>query len=245
MPRIKVEICVSDVASALAAQSGGADRVELCENLAVGGTTPSRGAIAFAVEHLTIPVHVMIRARGGDFVVSAVDSAVMARDIQTVKDLGAAGIVLGALLPDGTIDKPSLERMIVFARPLSVTFHKAFDQTPDPLRALDELIELGVDRVLTSGGCPCAREGAQLLAQLVSRSRGRIAIMAGGGLTIEDLEPMVANAGLGELHFGSAAAVLEPSRMKGPARDGSDGSWSRVDPRKVAAIVARLEALGQ
>ncbi len=245
MPRIKVEICVSDVASALAAQSGGADRVELCDNLAVGGTTPSTGAIALAVELLTIPVHVMIRARGGDFVVSAVDLAVMSRDIQTAKDLGAAGVVLGALLPDENIDIHSLKHISALARPMSVTFHKAFDQTPDPLRALDELIGLGVERVLTSGGRPRAREGAELLAELVGRARGRIAIMAGGGLTLEDLEPMVADAGLRELHFGSAAAVIEPSRMKTPARDGSDGSWSRVDPRKVAAIVTRLEALGQ
>lgn len=245
MPKITVEICVGDVESALAAQTGGADRVELCDNLAVGGTTPSAGAIAVADVCLSIPVHVIIRPRGGDFVIWPVDLDVMARDIQTAKDLGAAGIVLGALLPDGTLDRPALERLIALARPMSVTFHKAFDQTPDPLQALDDLINLGVDRVLTSGGRPTAREGAKLLAQLVDRGRGRIAIMAGGGLTLDDLEPMVAKVGLRELHFGSAAAVIEPSRMTTSARDGSDGSWSRVDPRKVAAIVARLKALPQ
>ncbi len=245
MPRITVEICVGDVSSALAAQAGGADRVELCDNLAVGGTTPSAGAIAFALGHLTIPAHVMIRARGGDFVVSPVEMAVMVRDIQIAKELGAPGVVLGALLPDGSLDRPLLERMIALARPMSVTFHKAFDQTPDPLRALDELVELGIDRVLTSGGRPTAREGAPLLAQLVDRARGRIAIMAGGGLTLGDLQAMITEVGLRELHFGSAAAVIEPGRVIRSALDGSDGSWSRVEPSKVSALMARVDTLAQ
>src|SRR5271168_42497 len=152
--RVKVEICVGDVGSALAAQAGGADRVELCDNLAVGGTTPSAGTIAESCRRLSIPVQVLIRPRAGDFVYTESEIAVMRHDIEIAKTLGAAGVVLGALKPECTIDQATTEGLIALARPLRITFHKAFDQTPAPLEALDTLIELGVERVLTSGGRP-------------------------------------------------------------------------------------------
>ena len=172
--RVKVEICVGDVASAIAAEAGGADRVELCDNLAVGGTTPSAGTIAESCRRLSIPVHVLIRPRGGDFVYSEPEFAVMRRDIEMAKALGAAGVVLGVLTPEAAIDRDQTASLIALARPLAVTFHKAFDQTRDPLEALETLIALGVDRVLTSGGRPTALEGVETLANLVDRAGGRI-----------------------------------------------------------------------
>src|SRR4051794_28654989 len=150
--KISVEICVGDLESALAAEQGGADRVELCDNLAVGGTTPSAGTIAEACRWLSIPVHVLIRPRAGDFVYSACELAVMRHDIEAAKALGAAGIVLGVLNGERTIDRDQTAALVALARPLSVTFHKAIDQTGDLLQSLDALIALGIDRILSSGG---------------------------------------------------------------------------------------------
>jgi copper homeostasis protein len=202
-----VEICVQGISSALAAQAGGADRIELCEDLAVGGVTPSCGQIAVACRRLTIPVHVLVRPRGGDFVYSEADFEVMQRDVEVVKSLAAAGIVLGVLHADGRVDRERCARLIGLARPLSVTFHKAIDEVTDPLGSLDDLIGLGVDRVLTSGGAPRAVEGLRRLAQWNGIAKGRIVIMAGGRITADDIRALAA-AGLREFHFGSAACAM-------------------------------------
>ncbi len=239
---VMVEICVGDVESAVAAEAGGADRVELCDNLAVGGTTPGPGSIALACERLQIPVHVIIRPRGGDFVMSPLELEIMGRDIAAARSLGAAGVVLGVLHPDGTIDRDGTAGLVARARPLAVIFHKAFDQTPDPIAALETLIALGIDGVLTSGGQARALEGGLALERLQAHARGRIQIMAGGGITLDDIEPLVTRHRLERLHFGSAAAVRDPGRAPAPPRDGSDASWSRVDPARVAALVARARA---
>ncbi|WP_169978831.1 copper homeostasis protein CutC [Tautonia rosea] len=204
MSRLTVEICVEGLSSALAAGAGGADRVELCEHLAVGGVTPSAGAIALACRSLTIPVHVLIRPGGGDFVVSEVEFQAMRHDIATARSLGAAGVVLGVLRPDGTIDQERSGALIADARPMSVTFHRAFDQVPDPFEALETLIDLGVDRVLTSGQAESARLGISVLAELHARSAGRIIVLAGGRIRASDVQSLVA-PGLSELHLGSAA----------------------------------------
>lgn len=204
MPVIPVEVCVEGVADALAAGSGGADRVELCENLAVGGVTPGAGAIAVACRRLGIPVHVLIRPRGGDFGPDDDEFEAMRHDVRVASSLGAAGVVLGLLTPDGTVDHPRTARLIKDARPLLVTFHKAFDAARDPVEALDALIDLGVDRVLTSGGAPTAREGLATLAALQRRAGDRLTILAGGRVTLADI-PALAAAGLREIHVGSAA----------------------------------------
>jgi copper homeostasis protein len=216
-----VEICVEGIASALAAGAGGADRIELCENLAVGGVTPSAGAIAVACERVRIPVHVLVRPRGGDFVYDEPEEAVVARDIAMAKGLGASGVVVGALTPERRIDRARTARWIEAARPLTVTFHKAFDETADPFRALDELAELGVDRILTSGQASTAREGLARLAELARRGAGRLVVLAGGAIGELDVAPVVA-AGLTEIHLASAVR-----------RDG------RVDPGLVRRIVDR------
>jgi copper homeostasis protein len=203
MPLV-VEICVEGAAAALVAGQGGADRVELCSHLAVGGVTPGAGAIGVTCERLVIPVHVLIRPRGGDFVSSTLERAEMRHDIGTCRRLGAAGVVLGCLTPAGAIDQTAMAELIDAARPLSVTFHRAFDVVPDPLAAIETLIELGVDRVLTSGRGRPARDDIPLLHTLVEHARDRLKVLAGGSVGLADL-PRLAAAGLREVHIGSAA----------------------------------------
>jgi copper homeostasis protein len=241
--RVKVEICVGDVASALAAAAGGADRVELCDNLAVGGTTPSAGTIAESCRRLSIPVQVLIRPRAGDFIYSEPEIAVMRHDIEIAKTLGAAGVVLGVLKQEGGIDQATTEALIALARPLSITFHKAFDQTPAPLEALDTLIEMGVERVLTSGGRRTALEGVEILAQLVDRASGRITILAGGRLDIVNLETVIRRGRITEVHLGSAAnRTIEGATLAQPL-DSSDNARSQTHAPAVAAIVAIVKSL--
>ena len=199
-----IEICVQGIASALAAGAGGADRVELCEDLAVGGVTPSAGLIAVVCRRLAIPVHVLVRPRGGDFVYTYDEFAAMLHDVEAARAHGAAGIVAGVLNRDGTVDRPRCRQLVAAARPLGVTFHKAIDEVPEPLEALDALVELGFDRVLTSGQAPSAAEGIQRLVAMQARARGRIAIMAGGRVDERAIPRLIA-AGLDEIHIGSAA----------------------------------------
>ena len=202
--KVPVEICAEGITSALASGRGGADRVELCENLAVGGVTPGAGSIAVASERLAIPVHVLIRPRGGDFVYSDDELLTMKRDVQAAKTLGASGVVLGVLDGAGGVDLERLAWLAEAARPLSVTFHKAFDDARDPFEALDALISLGVDRVLTSGQAPTAMEGLKTLVELTHRAAARIAVMAGGSITLAQVRPIL-EAGVREIHLGSAA----------------------------------------
>ncbi len=237
---VKVEVCVSDVASAIAAEAGGADRVELCDNLSVGGTTPSAGAIALCCQTLRIPVHVLIRPRAGDFVYSDVELAVMHHDIESAKDLGAAGVVVGVLKADATIDADRTAELVALARPLAVTFHKAFDQVDCFLDALDRLVELGVDRVLTSGGRPTALEGVENLAELVNRANGRLVVMAGGRLDGDSVVQVVRRGKVTEVHLGSGVCEMTSGVINPAVCDGSERSWPRVDARRVAGIVSLL-----
>lgn len=201
-----LEVCVQGIASALAASEGGAQRVELCEHLAVGGVTPSAGVIAVVCHRLTIPTHVLIRPRGGDFWYTDDELSAMVRDVETAKSAGATGVVLGLLRPDHTIDVEHTARFVELARPLSVTFHKAFDETPDAFEALETLMALGVDRVLTSGQASTAGDGIARLEQLVALAGDRIAVMAGGSITEGQL-PALRTAGLREVHVGSAVQI--------------------------------------
>src|SRR4029079_2315147 len=151
-------------------------RVELCDNLLEGGTTPSAGTIELARQHLTIALNVIIRPRGGDFCYSKIEFEIMRRDIELVKLMGADGVVIGILNPNGTIDKARTRTLVELARPMTVTFHKAFDMTRDPFAALDTLIELGVDRVLTSGQESSVLEGLDVVRALVKRAGRKIII---------------------------------------------------------------------
>ena len=201
-----VEVCVQGIASAFAACEGGVRRIELCENLAVGGVTPSAGTIAVVCRRLKVTTHVLIRPRGGNFVYSDNELSAMIHDVETAKTLGASGVVLGLLRTDGTVDAEHTARFVDLAAPLSVTFHKAFDETPDVFEALDTLIALGVDRVLTSGQQSTANQGVAKLAELTQRAGGKLTVMAGGKVAESDLPALVA-AGIREIHVGSAVQV--------------------------------------
>jgi copper homeostasis protein len=241
--RVKVEICVGDIMSAVAAEAGGADRVELCADISVGGTTPSAGTIASACRRLGIPVQVLIRPRGGDFVYSELELAVMRRDIEVAKDLGAAGVVLGLLTRESAIDRRQTGSLIELARPMTVTFHKAFDQTPDPMEALDALVTLGVDRVLTSGGRETALDGVETLASLVDQAKGRIIVMAGGRLGATNLAAVVRRSGVSEVHVGSAAKGIWESAASTSPRPGSGPACDQTDAGRVATIVALVRGI--
>jgi len=183
-----MEICLDSVESALAAQEGGADRVELCDNLFEGGTTPSLGTIQVARKMLHIGLQVMIRPRGGDFCYSAIEFEVMKADIVAAKAAGADGVVFGILNPNGTIDVPRSRELIELARPLNVTFHRAFDMTREPFRALEDVISTGADRLLTSGLEKSVIEGIDLIIQLIEKAGDRIIIMPGAGITERNKE---------------------------------------------------------
>lgn len=214
MSHVLLEACVDSVESALAAQAGGADRVELCEDLLEGGTTPSAGMIEVCQERLRIPMHVLVRPRGGDFVYSEVEIEVMQRDIALARRLGAKGVVFGALHPDGTIDVERTRALMGAARPMSITFHRAFDFTADADAALDTLIRLGVERVLTSGQAPTAAEGTQTLARLMTRAEGRIGILAGGGLNEENITSVAESSGVREVHVRATALLESPASFR-------------------------------
>jgi copper homeostasis protein len=205
-PKLIIEVCVDSVESAMAAERGGADRVELCDNLLEGGTTPSAGAIAVARARLGIKLQVIIRPRGGDFCYSEVEFAVMQHDVTLAKQLGADGVVIGILTADGAIDIERTRTLIELARPLSVTFHRAFDMSRDPYRALEDLIGLGVDRILTSGQEPSVIEGLDLIAELVQIAGDRVVIMPGGG-TERNISKVVARSGVREVHVTGTTSV--------------------------------------
>ncbi len=199
-----VEICVESAEGAIAAWRGGAQSLEICANRAVGGLTPSWAEVEIASRAVEIPYHVLIRPRAGDFVYDSADLERMVIAIDKAKHLKAHGVVLGVLKSDHSIDPRQTATLVAHARPMIVTFHKAFDLTPDPYAALDSLIDLKIDRVLTSGQATTAREGVALLAKLLRHAAGQISIMAGGNLMLVDLTQM-RSAGLYEIHAGSAA----------------------------------------
>ena len=197
---------MDSVAGVRAAREAGAQRVELCADLLEGGITPSLGAIRQARTVAGIDLNVMIRPRGGDFLFNEDEFATMRADIEAAKAEGANGIVIGLLTAAGEIDVGRTRELVTLARPLSVTFHRAFDVAAEPFRALETLIELGVDRVLTSGQEPNVLEGLPLIVELTKRAGDRIVIMPGGGITARNVERIVAAAQPREIHF----AALEP-----------------------------------
>jgi len=208
------EFCIDSVESAIAAAQGGASRVELCDNLVEGGTTPSAGTIALARKNVDIDINVIIRPRGGDFYYSDVEFAVMKYDIQQAKQLSANGVVIGLLNPDGSIDLARTRELVEFARPLSVTFHRAFDMCRDPYEALEQLIDLGVDRILTSGQEPSVLEGLDLITDLVQKAGDRIIIMPGGGITERNIGKIVAQSGVKEVHVVGIVSVESQMRYR-------------------------------
>lgn len=210
------EICVDSVAGVTAAKSAGATRVELCASLLEGGITPSRGMIRRARTVSGIKLHVIIRPRGGDFLFDDDEFASMEADIETAKAEGADGVVIGQLTADGHIDVARTRDLMARARPLAVTFHRAFDMTPDPFAALETLVTLGVDRVLTSGQEASVLEGLPLIRELVEKAGQRIIVMPGGGITARNAERIVAVARPREMHFAALELAEGGMRFRRP-----------------------------
>ena len=177
------EACVESFEKALEAQSNGAHRIELCENLAVGGTTPSYGTVKICLEKLNIPIFPMIRARGGNFVYSKDEIEIMKEDIKIFKELGVKGVVLGCLTSDNKIDLELTKELVDLAYPMEVTFHKAIDEILNPLDYIDDLVNIGIKRILTSGGEATALEGKDLINEMIKKSNGRLKIVVAGKVT--------------------------------------------------------------
>jgi copper homeostasis protein len=206
-----LEVCIESAESAINAEQGGADRVELCDNLMEGGTTPSAGMVALTLERVSIPVMMMIRPRGGDFLYTDLEYEIMLRDIEVAKSLGVHGVVFGLLTPDGKVDINKTASLIEAARPLKVTFHRAFDMTIDPFQALEDLINLGVDRILTSGQEPSTEQGTDLIAELVKKAGDRIIILPGCGINESNIAELVLKTGVKECHVTGKQQI--PSQM--------------------------------
>lgn len=206
-----LEICAASVASCIAAEEGGAGRIELCAALTEGGTTPSFGMVAQVLERVSIPVFPIIRPRGGDFLYTPDEVEVMEADIRMLVDLGVPGVVIGALTPQGALDTATMQRLIEAAQGREVTLHRAFDMVAQQSQALEEAISLGCTRILTSGAAPTAYEGIPRLAQLIVQAAGRITIMPGSGVKAHNIRDIVAETGAVEVHASLKEAV--PSRM--------------------------------
>jgi copper homeostasis protein len=212
MSGLLIEICVEGVDGAVAAAQAGADRIELCASLLEGGITPSLGVVRAAARRVGIPLHVIVRPRGGDFLYSQAEFDGMLEDVATLGAAGAAGVVVGCLTPDGAIDTARMAALVARARPLSVTCHRAFDMTADADAALEALIACGVDRVLTSGQRATAVEATDTLRRLHRLAAGRIVVMGCGELDATNIATVRAATGLTELHF--AALRQQPSAMR-------------------------------
>tara|TARA_R100001377_G_scaffold58479_1_gene35067 strand:+ start:880 stop:1590 length:711 start_codon:yes stop_codon:yes gene_type:complete len=203
---MQLEICANSFQSALHAENAGAQRIELCSELAVGGITPSYGLIKQVIEALKIPIFVLIRPRSGNFTYSDAEFHIMKQDIEICKLLGVQGIVSGVLLPDNTIDLQRTQELIELSKPLSFTFHRAFDCVPNPFESLEELIHLGVQRILTSGLQPTAEKGLDMLKTLHEKATDRLTILAGSGIHPENASKFK-SAGFQEIHASASKVV--------------------------------------
>lgn len=215
MKEYQFEICANSVESCIAAQKGGAHRVELCAGIPEGGTTPSYGEIAMAREVLTTTrLHVIIRPRGGDFLYSPIEVKTMLKDIEVARQLGADGVVFGCLTAEGEIDLPFMRELMKASEGLSVTFHRAFDVCQDAKKALEQIIELGCNRILTSGQQPTAELGIPLLKELQEQASGRIILLAGCGVNEKNISRIAQETGIQEFHFSARESIKSGMNYK-------------------------------
>ncbi|WP_294593642.1 copper homeostasis protein CutC [uncultured Bacteroides sp.] len=204
MENYQFEVCANSVESCLAAQNGGANRVELCAGIPEGGTTPSYGDIIVAREVLTkTKLHVIIRPRGGDFLYSPIEQRIMLKDIDNARQLETDGVVFGCLTAEGDVDIPLMKQLMEVAQGMSVTFHRAFDVCRNPQKALEDIINLGCDRILTSGQMPTAEQGIPLLKELQQQAAGRITLLAGCGVNENNIAHIARETGIHEFHFSA------------------------------------------
>jgi copper homeostasis protein len=235
-----LEIAANSVASALAAQEGGADRVELCTALELGGLTPSHAQIALARERLHIPLYVLIRPRAGDFLYDDLEGETMQRDIEACAALGCDGVVLGMLDAEGQVDMPRCRALIAAAGKLGVTFHRAFDLCRDPARALEDIVALGCERVLTSGAQASAIEGAALIRELMAQANGHLAVMPGAGITARNIAALAAATGAREFHASAKHRLPSAMHHRPPLLADMQAGELRSDVVQVRAMAAAL-----
>ena len=235
-----LEVAANSVASALAAQAGGAGRVELCSALELGGLTPSHAQIAIVRERLSIPLYVLIRPRAGDFLYNDHEIETMRRDIETCAALGCNGVVLGALDAQGEVDQAVCRILMAAAGHLGVTFHRAFDMSRDPRQSLEAVIDLGCERVLTSGAQASASDGAVLIRALLAQAAGRVAVMPGAGINPGNIAALVKATGAHELHASARHALASGMRHRSAIPRGMDAGEWRSDVEQVRAMVAAL-----
>ena len=242
----KFEICANSVASCIAAQEGGADRVELCSGIPEGGTTPSFGMIHKARASIDIALNVIIRPRGGDFLYTADELEEMVHDIRIAKELGADGLVFGCLTKEGDIDMEAMSVLMEAAADLPVTFHRAFDHSADPMRALQDIIDLGCARILTSGCRPTAMQGSSLLAELVKAAGDRIIIMPGCGVNESNIAEIARLSGAREFHFSAREPVESGMLFRNPdvAMGSEEDPYGtvRTTAARVAATINSLKS---
>jgi copper homeostasis protein len=238
---MKIENAVFNIESALLAQAAGADRIELCDNPAEGGTTPGIGVVEIVRRNLNIDLYVMIRPRGGDFHYSKLEFEAMKIDLMNCKRLGADGVVFGILNEDGRIDIDRCRELILLARPMGVTCHRAFDLTREPMEALEDCVTAGFDRILTSGRASAAAEGISIIGQLQRAAAGRISIMAGVGINAENVKTILEKTNVKEVHF-SARTFRESQFQRHNSsinlldKIPSDSGQFVVDTEKIKAV---------
>jgi len=244
-PVIQLEVCANSVTSALAAQEGGAIRVELCENLAEGGTTPSYGEILLSRKLLHIKLYVLIRPRGGDFLYSDIEFEIMKADVQHCVETGCDGIVIGILHADGSVDKERCNELVKIAKQkgLGVTFHRAIDMCSDMSQALEDIIEIGCERILTSGGKSTAVEGVNTIAHLIEKAKGRIAIMPGAGINEATVADIVHFTGVREIHSSARKAIKSEMLFKNDHilmgyGEADEYSYSVTDAERVKNLIS-------
>jgi copper homeostasis protein len=238
-----LEIAANSVASALAAQEGGAGRVELCTALELGGLTPSRAQIALAREHLHIPLYVLIRPRAGDFLYSELECETMRRDIEVCVALGCDGVVIGALDADGGVDVARCRTLIAAAGSLGVTFHRAFDLSREPTQALEDIVTLGCERILTSGTQASAPDGAALIRELVVQAAGRLVVMPGAGVTAQNIAALAAATGAHEFHASAKRQLPSGMQHRRPLLSDMEGGELGSDVDQVRALAMALQAI--
>jgi copper homeostasis protein len=239
-----LEVCADSVSGALAAQSAGAQRIEFCANLPEGGTTPSAAQIRKARKQLHIKLYVLIRPRGGDFLYSDAEFEIMKSDIHFCGQAGCDGVVIGMLRPDGTVDAERCRELVAIAQQygMGITFHRAFDRSSDLFRAMEAAIELGCERILTSGGYDTAIEGAEVIRQLIEKAGSRIAIMPGSGITPENAAELIQKTGLREMHGTFRSRVESKMQYRSPllSRQNEEYGLLTTDAEKIKATLKSI-----
>lgn len=236
--QMQTELVVTTTEAAIAAQQAGASRIELCQQLSVGGITPSIGLVHTVCEHCEFPVHVLIRPRAGDFVYSSHEVGVMVHDIRAAVDVGVDCIVVGALTQNHTMDLEAMKRFADAADGTPITFHRAFDVAADPLQTLDDCIALGIQRILTSGQRPTAPEGADLIADLITRAGTQLTILPGSGINAGNVQRLIARTSTSEVHFSAMRTEMQaPTSISMGSGDAAEQQREVFDLEKATAVL--------